>query len=194
MAPLLLFVLIATISPGGATTLATASGANFGFRKSIPLIAGISAGLATMAALAGLGLAELLLREPALQIAMKVIGSGYLVWLAWRTARSGRPDLERSVAKPYTFFGGVGLLWLNPKGWAMTLSAAASFASIAEGPMQLAGMLGMAFAVLSGVSLVLWCAVGLLLSRFLRTNGQWRVLNIVLGVLLAASIVPIWLE
>ncbi|WFR97927.1 LysE family translocator [Rhizobium tumorigenes] len=193
MAPLLLFVLIATISPGGATTLATASGANFGLRRSLPLIAGICAGLATMAALAALGLATLLLREPTLRIAMKVIGSAYLVWLAWRTARSGRPDLERGVAKPYTFFGGVGLLWLNPKGWAMTLSAAASFATIAEGPVQLAGMLGMTFALLSGLSLILWCAVGLLLAKFLRSDAQWRALNIVLGILLAASILPIWL-
>lgn len=198
LTPFLLFVLIATISPGGATTLATASGANFGFRRSVPLIAGISLGLATVAACAAAcaaaGLAALLLREPTLQLAMKATGSAYLVWLVWRTATSGRPDLERGVAVPVSFLGGIGLLWINPKAWAMTLSAAASFGALANGPLQLAALLGAAFALSSALSLALWCEAGLLLARVLRTDRQWRALNVVLGLLLAASVVPIWLE
>ena len=193
LAPLLLFVLIATISPGGATTLATASGANFGYRRSVPLMAGIAAGLSSMAAAAAAGLAGVLLALPSLQIAMKTAGSIYLLWLAWQTAGRGPPQAGAGPAKPTRFLGGFGLLLVNPKGWAMTLGAAASFATLVSGPLQLALVLGIAFGTLAFVSLSLWCAAGLLLARLLKTRAQWRALNITLGIFLAASIIPIWL-
>ena len=191
--PLLLFVLVSTISPGGATTLATASGALFGFRRSVPLIAGIAAGLASMAASAAAGLAGLLLALPTLQLAMKSIGSLYLLWLAWQIARRGAPHLATGLARPTTFAAGLWMLWHNPKGWAMTVGAAASFAALANGPIRLGLLLGVVFGLAAAVSLSLWCVAGLLLARALRTEAQWRALNIALGVLLAVSIVPIWL-
>ncbi len=191
--PLAVFTVASTITPGGATTLATASGAHFGFRRSVPLMAGIAAGLASMAALAAAGLAGLLLTQPSLQVGMKAVGSVYLVWLAWKIGRSGPPHLQANVARPTSFVGGAWMLWYNPKAWAMTLGAAASFAALASGPVRLAVLLGLAFGVAAAASLSLWCIAGQLLARLLRTDGQWRVLNAVLGVLLAASIVPMWL-
>ncbi len=192
--PLVLFVVISTITPGGATTLATASGAQFGFRRSVPLMAGIAAGLASLTAASAAGLAGLLLAAPSLQTAMRVAGSAYLLWLAWKIARSGQPNMNANMGVPTSFLGGAGLLWLNPKGWAMALGAAASFADLASGPLQLALLLGSAFGLAAAVSLSLWCMAGLLLARLLRTERQWRVLNAVLGFLLVASIVPMWLE
>ena len=193
LTPLLLFVLVSTISPGGATTLATASGANFGFRRSIPLITGIAAGLASMAASAAAGLAGLVLALPTLQMTMKTVGSLYLLWLAWQIAGRGAPHLATVVARPASFVAGVWMLWHNPKGWAMTVGAAASFAALANGPVRLGLLLGIVFGLSAALSLSLWCAAGLLLSRVLRTQAQWRTLNVTLGVLLAASVVPIWL-
>ena len=188
----LLFVVIATLSPGGATALTTASGAQFGFRRSLPLIAGIALGLATLAAASAAGLASLVLALPSLQMALKGVGSVYLVWLAWKIARSGRPSLESKNEKPLTFASGVMLLWLNPKGWTMTLSAAASFAMIAASPAKLAALLGATFGVSATLSLSVWCVAGLLLARVLRTELHWRLTNAALGLLLAASIAPIW--
>ena len=192
--PLALFVLVSTITPGGATTLATASGAQFGFRRSVPLLAGIAVGLASLAAAAAAGLAGLLLAAPSLQTAMRVAGSAYLLWLAWKIASSGPPNLGADMGAPTSFLGGAGLLWLNPKGWAMALGAAASFAALASGPFQLAVLLGSAFGLAAAVSLSLWCLAGLLLARLLRTERQWRVLNAALGLLLVVSIVPMWWE
>lgn len=192
--PLALFVVVATVTPGGATTLATASGVQFGFRRSVPLMAGIVAGLASLAAASAAGLAGLLLAVPSLQTAMKVAGSAYLIWLAWQVARSGPPRTAGDMGTPTSFLGGACLLWLNPKGWAVALGAAASFAALASGPAQLALLLGAAFGLAAAASLSLWCAAGLVLARLLRTERQWRVLNAVLGVLLAVSVVPMWLE
>lgn len=191
--PLLGFVLVATLSPGGATTLATASGAHFGFRRSLPLIAGIATSLASMAAAAAAGLAGLLLAAPALEVAFKAGGSAYLLWLAWQVGRRGAPRGPGAAARPQSFAAGVWMLWHNPKGWAMTMGAAASFAALAEGPARLGLLLGAAFGASAALSLSLWCCAGLVLARSLRTEAQWRILNAALGSLLALSILPIWL-
>ncbi len=87
---------------------------------------------------------------------------------------------------------GILLLWLNPKSWAMTVGAAASFALLASSPSRLALLLGTAFGVAACVSLALWCALGMLLARLFRTPLHWRILNLVMGVLLASSIIPTW--
>lgn len=191
--PLVLFVLVATISPGGATTLATASGATFGWWRSFSLLSGISFGLASMAVAAALGLGGLILAVPALQLAMKLLGSLYLFWLAVQIALRGQPGKAAVTQKPSRFIAGVGLLWQNPKAWAMTLSAAASFASLTHSAEGLAVLLGIVFAVLSMASLALWCVAGVVLARALKTERQWRLLNRFLGTLLVASIVPLWL-
>jgi threonine/homoserine/homoserine lactone efflux protein len=192
--PSILFAVVSTITPGGATTLATASGAHFGFRRSIPLMAGIAIGLASMAGAAAAGLSGLLLALPTLQIAMKLIGSAYLLWLAWRIGRSGPPRSTPSVEKPTGFFAGIWLLWCNPKGWAMTTAAGASFVALAESPVRLAAMLGGIFGAAAIVSLSLWCLAGRALARLLPRDWQWRALNLALAFLLIASIVPMWRE
>lgn len=193
LAPLALFVAVSTGSPGGATTLATASGVNFGFRRSLPLIAGIAAGLASMAAAAAAGLASTLLAVPSLQLALKAGGSLYLLWLAWQLGRRGPPHPSSAAARPSTFVVGVWMLWHNPKAWAMTVGAAASFAALADGPLRLGALLFAFFGVAAALSLSLWCAAGLVLARLLRGDRGWRMVNGALGALLALSIVPIWL-
>lgn len=190
--PLILFAIVSTTTPGIATTLATASGAQFGMRRSLPIIAGSAVGLASVTAVAGAGLAGLLLAAPSLQLVMKLAGSAYLLWLAWKIGSSGPPRLKGDMATPLGFSTGVGLQWLNPKGWAMGLGAAASFSALAAGPLNLSLLLGSTFGLSAAGSLLLWCAAGMLLARLLGAAWQWRVLNGVLALLLVASIAPMW--
>lgn len=190
--PLILFALISTITPGGATTLATASGAHFGFRRSIPVMAGCAVGLGSIACAAAAGLGGLLMALPSLQVAMKALGSLYLIWLAIRIGRSGPPHLSGEMAKPTSFVAGVWMLWYNPKGWAMTVGAAASFAALTNSPATLAILLGSTFCLVAAFSLAVWCALGQLLGRLLKTAWQWRVLNASLACLLVMSIIPMW--
>ena len=191
---LLLFVTVSTVTPGGATTLATASGANFGYRRSLPYIFGIALGLASMAAASAVGLGGLLLSFPALQLVMKAAGTAYLLWLALKIAGSGPPLSQSATSRPASLPGGVWMLWHNPKGWAMTLGAAASFASLAHGPVELGGVLGLAFGVAAVASLSLWCLAGMMMARLLRTARHWQVFNVGLALLLVGSVALIWTE
>jgi threonine/homoserine/homoserine lactone efflux protein len=94
--------------------------------------------------------------------------------------------------RPVTLVSGILLLWLNPKSWAMTVGAAASFALLADSPTRLAMLLGAAFGLAACGSLALWCALGALLARLFRTPHHWRILNLAMGVLLAVSVIPTW--
>jgi threonine/homoserine/homoserine lactone efflux protein len=191
---LLTFAVIGTITPGGANLLAAASGAQFGFQRSMPLLMGIVIGLASLVAAAAAGLAALLQSAPALQVAMRVVGSAYLLWLAWKIGQSGPPNIKSdSSATPTRFVAGLFLLWMNPKGWTMALGAAAAYAGLATSPIRLALLMGAVFGVAALVALSLWCTGGLMLARALRTERQWRIVNAALGLLLAVSIIPMWL-
>ena len=192
--PLVSFAVVATITPGGATTLATASGARFGFARSVPLLAGIAAGVSTLTGSVAGGLGSLLVAFPEIEIWIRVAGTAYLAWLAWRIMRLGAPgDAGDATAAPLGLAAGLALLWLNPKAWTMAVAAASTYSGIAAGPFLLALTMGAVFGGAAAISLTLWCAGGSWLSRILRTDRQWRIVNCALGAMLAASIIPMWL-
>jgi threonine/homoserine/homoserine lactone efflux protein len=194
LASLIAFALIGTLTPGGATILIAASGARFGFRSSMPLLVGIVIGLASLVALAGAGIGTLLQSAPTLQLLMRAAGSAYLLWLAWKISQAGAPNIEAGgTAQPESVLSGLVLLWLNPKGWTMALGASAAYSELTNSPTALALLLGAVFAVASSLALTFWCAGGLMLSRTLKTERQWRILNVTLAILLVLSIVPMWL-
>ena len=193
LSALVLFAVVTTITPGGATTLSTASGMNFGVRRSVPLIAGMVTGLATIVFFAGFGLASLLEAFPALELAMLLGGSVYLLWLAWRTAGNGAPGSAGDVEiRPYSYAAGLMLVSVNPKAWAMAFGASAAFSGGLSDPVLAALVMALVFLVCGVSALTLWCGAGALLARLLRTEGQWRLLNGALGLLLVVSIIPMW--
>ena len=190
---LLTFAAVATISPGGATTLAAASGTRFGMLRSIPLIAGIVIGMTTLiGSLAG-GLGALAQSWPPLLLILRLIGSAYLLWLAWVIARQGAPyDERKGPNSPIGFVAGIVMLWVNPKAWMMAVAVAGPYQSLAASPMALAALLGSIFGLAGAISLTLWCAGGAWLSTFLKSQTQWRIANMILGLTLVASIIPLW--
>jgi threonine/homoserine/homoserine lactone efflux protein len=174
--------------------MATTSGVHFGYRRSLPCLMGTASGLASMAAISAAGLAGVLLTAPTLQLVMKGLGSLYLLWLALRVGRSGPPHLKAHLRKPTGFVSGAWILWHNPKAWAVTFGAAASFATLVQGPFQLGALLGFSFGTAAVMSLSLWCVAGSLFARLLRTDSHWRFLNGTLAILLVMSIVSLWIE
>jgi threonine/homoserine/homoserine lactone efflux protein len=181
LASLATFAIVATVSPGGATTLATASGAQFGVVRSIPLLLGITFGLATLVGIVAGGLGSVVVSWPQLQLWLRIAGSAYLLWLAWTIGRLGSPNSKAGgPARPIGFVAG------------FAVAAASTHAGLSDNPYRLALLLGAVFGTAAALSLTLWCTGGLWLSRMLRTEGQWRAANTFLGLLLAASIIPMW--
>lgn len=190
---LLMFSIVATISPGGATTLATASGAQFGFTRSIPLIAGIAVGLASLVGAAALGLGVVTRAVPHLELLLRIVGSAYLLWLASVIGRQAGPaNGSAKRTAPIGFLVGLALLWANPKAWTMAVAAAGTYSSLLNNPIALAAVLAAIFGLSATVSLSIWCKGGDWLARSIRSHRGWRVLNLTLALLLVLSIVSMW--
>ena len=191
---LVTFAVIATASPGGATTLATASGMRFGLTQSLPLIFGIAAGLASLVGVVAGGLGAVVISWPQLQLWLRLVGSLYLLWLAWTIGRRGAPNAEAARRdSPIRFLGGFLLLWSNPKGWTMAVGAAGAYTALAADPVTLGILLAAVFGAAAILSLLLWCSGGQWLARALTNERQWRVVNVLLALLLAASVLPMWI-
>ena len=190
---LVVFAVVATLTPGGATTLATASGAQFGFKRSLPLLGGIAIGRATLIGAVGGGLGAAVQSFPQVQIGLRTVGSIYLLWLAWTIGHVGAPATRIGAATaPMGFIKGLLLLWLNPKAWTMAIAAASAYAGLSSSSLHLALVVGTVFGLAAALSLTLWCLGGHWLARILKTETQWRAVNLTLALILAASIVPMW--
>lgn len=114
LGPLVLFAAAMCLTPGPNVVMVTASAANFGFRRTIPQIAGITLGFGAMIMLAGFGLAGLFQTEPRLHAALKYAGVAYLLYLAWRIARADAVSGNAARANPITFLEAMLFTWVNP--------------------------------------------------------------------------------
>src|SRR5690349_17481582 len=114
LGPLILFAAAMCLTPGPNVVMVTASAANFGFRRTIPQILGITIGFAIMIVAAGLGLAGLFRAEPRLHLALKYAGALYLCYLAWRIARADVKSGSGTRARPINFIEAMLFTWFNP--------------------------------------------------------------------------------
>ena len=184
-----------TITPGPSTLLAAASGVRYGLVGSLPLAAGAAVGLALLTAAGAFGLSALLQTAPSLQLVIKMLGSGYLVWLAWRIFRSGAPrgSEEADGKRAMGFVTGLAVLFLAPKAWMMGLAAAGAYAEFTSGSLELALLLAVTFGCAAMGAMVLWCLGGAMLGRMLRTGAQWFTVNLVLAIVTVMSVATVWL-
>jgi threonine/homoserine/homoserine lactone efflux protein len=187
--PLASFCLVSSITPGPNNMMLLASGATFGLRRTVPHMAGVSAGCAVMVLVLGGALAGAVGRMPGLFTALHIVATLYLLWLAWRIATSTGPHGTGARARPFGALDAAGFQWVNPKAWAMVLGAVTSFAR----PDHLLVDVPSIALVLMAIGLpciALWAGSGQLLSRFLADPRALRVFNFGMAALLVASIWP----
>ncbi len=129
---LLGFLWVAAVTPGPNNMLLTTSGANFGFMKTIPLMLGIMFGMQIMLLLVAFGVGNLIILYPALHMLLKIAGSAYLLWLAWKITTAAYESLEvkNQPEKTLPLWQGALLQLVNPKAWLMSLGAVASFSLV----------------------------------------------------------------
>ena len=187
---LVVFALVMSMTPGPNNIMLTASGVNFGFARSIPHMAGVQIGFMVVVAACAAGLGLLFASVPALQLALKVAGAGYMLWLAWRVANA-KPASETGdlAAEPLTFFQAAAFQWVNPKGVLAALSGIALFMRPGHAATDFAILLAV-FALSTVLSVVTWTGFGVALRLLLQNPVHARIFNVAMALLLVASIVP----
>ena len=191
---LALFAFVASVTPGPNNLMLLTSGVNFGFRRTVPHMLGIGVGFTFMIAVVGLGLGEVLAYAPSVYTALKYGGGAYMLWLAVKLARAGPlgPKGEE-VGRPMTFWEAAAFQWVNPKGWVMAVSAIATYTSAVSHLLSVA-VVAAVFGVINLPCVSVWAVFGSAMSATLRNPARARVFNMVMAVLLVASLAPILFE
>ena len=190
----LAFMVVMYFTPGPNNIMLLASGLTYGFWRTIPHIAGIVIGFAFMVAAVGLGLGTVFLAYPILQTILKYAGAVYLVYLAAVIAMSGptTPDGE-SGRGPMTFWGAAMFQWINAKGWVIVIGTITAYAAIAQFPVNIA--IQTLISLLVGtVSTVVWALFGTALRPVLTSERLVRAFNVVMALLLLASLYPVFMD
>jgi len=189
LGPLVLFAAAMCLTPGPNVVMVTASAANFGFRRTIPQIMGITLGFGFMIMAAGFGLAGLIQAEPRLHAVLKYAGVGYLIYLAWRIARADAGS-SATRAKPITFIEAVLFTWINPKGWVTTVGALAAYTTVGGNVLVQTSVIASVLAAACFLSVVVWAAFGAAIARFLCSRRARQAFNGSMAGLLVVSLVP----
>jgi threonine/homoserine/homoserine lactone efflux protein len=190
--PLIGFSLVSSGSPGPNNLLLWASGIRFGYRATLPHVAGTAIGLGGMALAMAAGVGALVTAVPALQLVLRVAGSAYLLYLAYRIAgsRALRPS---EAARPMRLGPAIAFQLVNPKSWIFALAAVTTFrpASLAVVPASLLVAATMMAVIL--VTASAWAAGGTVIATLVSGPRAHRVMGAAMALLLAASVATIWI-
>ena len=183
------FALVSSITPGPNNLMLMASGANFGFRRTVPHMLGIGIGFGVMILLVGLGLVRIFDAFPVTHLILTVVGVAYLLWLAWKIAHAAAPDAAASGARPFTFVQAALFQWVNPKAWQMALTAITLYAPDRSAMAIL--WVALVFALINLPSVSTWTILGQQMRRILSSPARLRLFNWSMAALLVASLVPV---
>jgi threonine/homoserine/homoserine lactone efflux protein len=189
-----LFAFVTSVTPGPNNLMLLASGVNFGLRRSVPHMLGVSLGFMLLVLAVGLGLGQLFQRWPLLHALLAWGGATYLLYLAWKIARSVAPsDSGAAPGKPFTFVQAAAFQWINPKAWIMAITAIGTYIPQEDFLGNLL-LLAPLFALVNGPSVGLWTVAGSLLRKLLQDSRKRRLFNHGMAMLLVLSLYPILAE
>jgi threonine/homoserine/homoserine lactone efflux protein len=188
--PFVLFAIVGSLTPGPNNMISTASGAAFGFIRTLPQMLGVSIGFPLMLIALGLGLGEIFRQLPWLHETLRYAGAAFLLYLAWRIAVAAGVE-EAEAQRPLTFIEAAIFQWLNPKAWTLALGALTAFTTpglrFAAQVIEI-GILAILFGVTAFLALAVWCLFGVMIARALRDERKRRIFQYSLAGLLALSI------
>lgn len=182
------FATVAAITPGPSNVMLTVTGMIVGILRGIPCLGGVAIGMGFMMMVVALGLGSVVLAYPVLLSAMKWFGAAFLLWLAWKIATSGQGDAP-DRQKPVGFVGAFVFQWINPKSWLVSTSAVGTFLQPSGGIVPQALAIGGLFFLVASSTGFLWLSFGVVLRRLLKQPRFRRAFNVLMALLLAASVV-----
>ena len=185
---LISFSFVSSITPGPNNIMLMTSGANFGLRRTLPHLMGVSIGFIVMVLLVGVGVMQIFTLFPVTYIILKVISIAYLLYLAYRIAVSASLTSKQSEsAKPLTFIQAALFQWVNPKAWTMALMAITLFAPTQE--LHLVAIIAAVFGLVNIPCVSAWTILGRSMNKLLKNQRNLHIFNIVMAILLVASVV-----
>ena len=184
--PFATYSFVMSITPGPNNVMLTASGATFGFKRTVPHMLGIVAGFSVVLFAVCAGLDAVFTRWPEIQTALRWIGAAYLLYLAWRILRSGEAQTAQS-RKPLTALEAAGFQFVNPKAWMMTVTAAAMFLPRELGVLTASSYMVGIMAVTNLPCIAVWAMFGSSMRGFLAKPRGRMIFNIVLSLALAVT-------
>lgn len=183
--PLMTYVATMSVTPGPNNLMLAASGVNFGFRRTVPHMLGVSIGHGVQVLLVAGAFAWVMVWLDAARVGLVAGGCAYLLWLAWRQARAGRPGAHRD-ARPLGFVGAALFQWVNPKAWVMVLNAAILFMPRGGG-WDAALSLALLSIAVNLPCIALWAAAGDRLRHWMRDARAVLLFNLTMALLLAGT-------
>lgn len=183
------FALATSITPGPNNLMLMASGANFGFRRTVPHMLGVGLGFVFMVVLVGVGLIQLFDAYPESYTILKVLSVAYLVFLAWKIATAAPADGSKPTGRPFTFIQAALFQWVNPKAWAMALTAVSVYAPSQN--LAAITLVAVIFGAINLPSVGSWTLLGEQMQRLLTSPRRLRVFNVTMATLLLASLYPV---
>lgn len=191
LAPFALFAFVSAATPGPNNLLLLTSGLRVGLWRSIPFILGISVGFSALLFATGYGLGQIFEGFPAVQLALKIVGSIYFVALAWTLVSSQETHIA-GEGRGLGFWTGVLFQAVNPKAWLMCITAIALFLPSTWTFATIAMMAGV-FVVVGFPANMAWAGAGQLLKPLIADASRMRVFNIAMATLLVLSILTVWI-
>ncbi|NOC83622.1 LysE family translocator [Ruegeria sp. HKCCD6428] len=186
---LIAFAFVTSITPGPNNLMLMASGANFGFRRSIPHMLGIGLGFTLMVLLVGAGLVQVFDRYPVSYSVLKVVSVIYLLYLAWKIAHAAPATGDLAAGTPMTFLQAAAFQWVNPKAWAMALTATTAYTP--SQTLHAIALVALVFGAVNLPSVSTWTFLGQQTSRVLTNPRRLVAFNWTMAVLLVASLYPV---
>lgn len=190
--PLASFAFVSSITPGPNNVMLSASGVAFGLQKTLPHLFGVSAGFTLLLVVCGGGVGALIATAPELGLALKVFGTGYLLYLAWLMRNAFAPQMKGAAARPLTFAEAAAFQFVNPKAWIMGVTAVSVFVPDLEPRWFAIAAVCAVFSLVNLPCICTWAVLGATLKTWL-TSERWRGrLSGALVILTIYSVVAMW--
>lgn len=187
----LFFAFSTTITPGPNNVMIMSSGVNYGIKASVQHWLGICIGFPLMVLIVGMGFGVVFERYPHLHQLIKVAGTLYLIYLAWRIASAKPQDIKTGKSKSLTFWQAVLFQWVNGKAWVMASGAMAAFTTVGGVYWLEVSSITLAFLVVSFPCVGIWLLFGAMLKTVLNNALAQRIFNIAMGMILLLSVIPV---
>lgn len=184
------FAFVSSITPGPNNLMLMASGANFGFRRTVPHMLGVSLGFMLMLLIIGGGLLGLFDAVAHSYTVLKFVSVAYLVFLAWKIATAAPAEETASTGSPLTFVQAALFQWVNPKAWVMGMTAISVYSS--QQSVSQVIVVSVIFGVVNLPCVSSWAALGQQIRQVLTSNLKLRVFNVSMALMLLASLYPIF--